>query len=67
MVNNAYIRVLDASQDEEILRYNLTEDYKGRCSIRVGEVYRYGGEWRFGAIGEGSTITSLNELVKTYE
>ncbi|AHM67209.1 TerD family protein [Paenibacillus sp. P2(2022)] len=67
MVNNAYIRVLDASQDEEILRYNLTEDYKGMCSIRVGEVYRYGGEWKFGAIGEGSTITSLNELVKTYE
>lgn len=67
MVDNAYIRMVDTTHAEEILRFNLTDDYKGMCSIRVGEVYRYGSEWKFGALGEGSTITSLKDLTKMYE
>ncbi|MCW5206080.1 TerD family protein [Desulfobulbus sp. F5] len=55
MVENAYIRIINAVNDAEIARYDLTEDYSGETAVIFGEVYLKSGEWKFKAVGQGST------------
>ena len=52
-VSNAYIRIVDTAKNEELLRYDLGEDYSIETAIVVAELYRHGGEWIFAAIGSG--------------
>ncbi|MCH5186294.1 MAG: TerD family protein [Oscillospiraceae bacterium] len=52
-VSNAFIRIVDAVSGEEILRYDLGEDFSVETSVVVGELYRYNNEWKFNAIGSG--------------
>lgn len=52
-VSNAYIRILDTLTNEEILRYDLGEDYSIETAIVVGDLYRNGAEWKFAAVGAG--------------
>lgn len=53
MVNNAFIRVLDKDKNEEILKYDLDEDYSTETAMVLGELYKRNGEWKFSAIGQG--------------
>jgi tellurium resistance protein TerD len=53
MVSNAYIRVVDAITDKEVIRYDLGEDFSIETAIVVGEIYRHGYEWKFNAVGAG--------------
>lgn len=53
MVENAYIRVVDAATQTELVRYDLCEDFSIETSVVVGELYRHNGEWKFNAIGSG--------------
>lgn len=55
-VANAYIRAVNQANGQEICRFNLTEDYFTAYSIIVGEIYRHNGEWKFGALGQGTTL-----------
>ena len=52
-VSNAYIHVVDSATEEEIIRYDLGEDFSVETAVVVGELYRYKGEWKFNAIGSG--------------
>ncbi len=52
-VRNAYIRVVNLANDVELARYDLTEDASVETAMVFGEVYRYSGEWKFRAIGQG--------------
>ncbi len=52
-VENAYIRIVDEATGQEILRYDLGEDFSVETAIVVGELYRNNGEWKFNAIGSG--------------
>ncbi|CAG6392814.1 MULTISPECIES: TerD family protein [Streptomycetaceae] len=52
-VRNAYIRVLNAADQRELARYDLTEDASTETAMVFGELYRHGGEWKFRAIGQG--------------
>lgn len=52
-VENAFIRIVDESSNQELLRYDLGEDFSIETSVVVGELYRYNGEWKFNAIGSG--------------
>ncbi|MFF0293918.1 TerD family protein [Kitasatospora sp. NPDC004615] len=52
-VSNAYIRVANVSDGNEIARYDLTEDASGETAMIFGELYRYQGEWKFRAVGQG--------------
>lgn len=52
-VSNAYIRVLNESDNQELIRYDLGEDFSIETAIVVGEIYRYNGEWKFNAVGSG--------------
>lgn len=52
-ISNAYIRLCNEETGEEIIRYDLGEDFSVETAIVVGELYRYGSEWKFNAIGSG--------------
>lgn len=52
-VRNAYIRVVDRSNDAELARYDLSEDASTETAMVFGELYRNGAEWKFRAIGQG--------------
>ena len=52
-VSNAYIRVVDEVSGNEIIRYDLGEDFSIETAVVVGEIYRNKGEWKFNAIGSG--------------
>lgn len=66
MIQNAFCRVVDARNRNELCRYNLSEDYSGMTSMIFGEVYRHNGEWKFSAIGQGTTDNGLGELINRY-
>jgi tellurium resistance protein TerD len=52
-VSNAFIRIVDEAKGQELIRYDLGEDYSIETAVVVGELYRHGGEWKFNAIGSG--------------
>jgi tellurium resistance protein TerD len=52
-VSNAYIRVMNEENGEELIRYDLGEDFSIETAVVVGEIYRHNGEWKFNAIGSG--------------
>ena len=64
-VSNAYVRVVDAVSNEEILRYDLGEDFSVETAIVVCEIYRHAGEWKFSAVGSGFQ-GGLAALCKNY-
>ena len=52
-VSNAFIRIVDESNNAELIRYDLGEDFSIETAVVVGELYRNNGEWKFNAIGSG--------------
>ena len=52
-VSNAYVRLANLDNDQELLRYDLGEDFSIETAIITGELYRNGLEWKFNAIGSG--------------
>ncbi|MER5882425.1 TerD family protein [Streptomyces sp. NPDC001941] len=52
-VRNAFIRVINQANDEELARYDLSEDASTETAMVFGELYRNGAEWKFRAIGQG--------------
>ena len=53
MVENSYIRVVDAASGTELIRYDLGEDFSVETAVVVADLYRHNGEWKFNAIGSG--------------
>ena len=52
-VCNAYCRIVNDETGEEIIRYDLGEDFSIETAMVVGEIYRHNNEWKFNAIGSG--------------
>ena len=44
---NAYVRIVNEETNEELIRYDLGEDFSIETAIVVGELYRHNGEWKF--------------------
>lgn len=53
MVNNAFIRICNEATGEELLRYDLGEDFSIETAVVFAELYKNGNEWKFNAIGSG--------------
>ena len=66
LIENAFIRLVDARNNKEMCKYNLTDDYSGMTAMIFGEVYRHNGEWKFSAIGQGTKDPGLVELCRRY-
>ncbi len=65
LVQNAFVRLVDNSNGNELIRYDLSEDYSIETAVFMGELYRHNGEWKFTAIGEGIQ-GGLNGLVSRF-
>jgi len=53
MVQRAFIRIVDQDTNQEIVRYDLTEEACMFSIMTFGELYRYQNEWKFKALGNG--------------
>lgn len=67
MIDNAFIRIVNAANGMEMLKYNLSENYNGMTAMIFGEIYRHNGEWKFGAVGSGTNDGSISDLAKRYQ
>lgn len=53
MVRNAFIRLVNRATGQELVRYNLSEQFRSETAMIFGELYRYKGKWKFRATGQG--------------
>ena len=65
-VSNAYVRIVDDSTGQEIIHYDLGEDFSIETAIVVGEIYKHNGEWKFAALGEGTNHIRLSDIAADY-
>ena len=52
-VRDAYIRVIDRDNNEEMMKYELSEDFSIETAVTIGRFYRRDNSWRFEAMGVG--------------
>lgn len=67
MIKNAFIRVYNRENNQELCKFNLSDNYKGKTALICGEIYRHNEEWKFNAIGEGTNDKSITEMRARYE
>ena len=53
MVRDAYVRIMDADSQKELVSFKMEEYYSNVISMMIGEIYRHNGQWKFNAIGNG--------------
>lgn len=69
-VRNAYIRMVNKDNGEEIAKYNLNENGKGFNAFHFANLVRTNGEWEFKAIGKGTNgdvVEVIEYFAKTYK
>jgi len=52
-VRNSFVRVFNPDSNEEILKYELEEDFSVETAVEFGRLYKRNGEWKFEAVGVG--------------
>ncbi|ALE89807.1 TerD family protein [Pseudomonas versuta] len=52
-VRNAFIRLVNQDNNNEVVRYDLAEDASTQTAMIFAELYRNGAEWKFRAVGQG--------------
>jgi len=63
-VRNSFARVYNPDTKEEILKYELEEDFSVETAVEFGRLYKKNEEWKFEAIGvgqKGGLETYLNK------
>ncbi len=66
MIRNAFIRIYDASTNNELCRYNLSEKYDNMTAMIFGEIYRHNGSWKFNAIGQATQDNDIGTLTSRF-
>ena len=65
-VRNSFIRVFNTDTKEEILKYELDEDFSIETAVEFGRIYERNGEWKFEAVGSGQR-DGLQKYVDLYQ
>ncbi|MEH2376782.1 TerD family protein [Nostoc sp.] len=65
-VQNAFVRVVNSQTNEEVVRYDLVEDYSTETSMIMAELYIKDSEWRLNAVGSGYQ-GGLQALLERYK
>ena len=52
-VQNAFVRIVNEKNQNEIVRFDLNEDYSIETAMIFAEIYRHNNEWKFRAVGQG--------------
>lgn len=53
MIKDAYVRILNYSNNSELVSFKMDEYYENVTSMMIGEVYLHNGNWKFNAVGNG--------------
>ena len=64
-VDDCYIRIVNELNGEEIMRYDLKDQYTDEDAVEFGRLFRVGESWEFEAMGRAHT-GSLQTLVDMY-
>lgn len=66
-VDNAFVRLVDVSNNKEIARYKLSgSQYQNSNGLILGEVYRHENEWKMAAIGNPFNARNIKEISQQY-
>ncbi len=65
-VRNSFIRIFNTDTNEEILKYELDEDFSIETAVEFGRIYERNGEWKFEAVGNGQR-EGLAKYVEIYQ
>jgi stress response protein SCP2 len=66
-VENAFVRLVNMGNNQEIARYQLSGgEYGGKTAMVMAEIYRHQGEWKMAAIGNGFKVEGLEAIVQSY-
>lgn len=65
-VHNSFIRIYNTDTKEEIMKYELEEDFSIEAAVEFGRLYRRNGQWKFEAIGVGMK-GGLQDYVNKYQ
>lgn len=65
-VRNSFIRIFNTETKEEILKYELDEDFSIETAVEFGRIYNKNGEWKFEAVGSGQR-EGLDKFVSIYQ
>ena len=65
-VHNSFIRIYNTDTQEEIMKYELEEDFSIETAVEFGRLYRRNGQWKFEAIGVGMK-GGLQDYVNKYQ
>lgn len=52
-VRNSIVRIFNTDTNEEILKYELEEDFSVETAVEFGRIYKRNNEWKFEAVGVG--------------
>lgn len=52
-VRNSFVRIYNQDTKEEILKYELEEDFSIETAVEFGRLYKRNNEWKFEAVGVG--------------
>ena len=66
MIENAFIRLVNEQNGQELCRYDLRDNYDNMLAMIFGEVYRHNGEWKFNPIGQPTQDPGLKELMMRF-
>lgn len=66
-VSNAFIRLVNESNGEELFKYDLSSvGVQDATGLIFAEIYRHNGDWKFSAIGEGVKVKSVSDFIENY-
>jgi tellurium resistance protein TerD len=52
-VRNSFVRIYNPDNNEELLKYELEEDFSIETAVEFGRIYKRNGEWKFEVVGVG--------------
>lgn len=61
-VNNAFCRLINANNNSEVARYNLSAQ-GSHTALVLAKIYRHNGEWKMHAIGETAFGRTFHDLM----
>jgi tellurium resistance protein TerZ len=61
-VENAYCRIVNAANGQEVARFNLSVQGAHTAQV-MAKIYRHGGEWKMHAIGENGSGRTFDDLM----
>jgi tellurium resistance protein TerD len=52
-IRNSFVRIYNPDNGEELLKYELEEDFSVETAVEFGRIYKRNGAWKFEAVGVG--------------